>query len=44
MQLTKFNSSELNIIVVDRSQQGNQKALNDEIDTLTNHEKPELII
>ena len=44
MQLTKFNSSELNVIVVYRSQQGNQKALNDNIDLLTNHEKPELII
>jgi hypothetical protein len=27
-----------------RSQQGNQKALNDAIDSLTNHKKPELII
>ena len=44
MQLTKFNSSELDIIVVYRSQQGNQKALNDAIDSLTNHKKPELII
>ena len=44
MQVTKFNSSDHDIIVVYRSQLGNQTELNKIIDAMTKGQNQELVI
>ena len=44
MQLSKFTSSSLDIILLYRSQSANLSEINQEIESLTNREKPQLVI
>jgi exonuclease III len=44
MQISKFTSSSLDIILLYRSQSANFSELNQEIESLTNREKPQLVI
>ena len=44
MQMSKFTSSTLDVVVLYRSQQANYLELNQNIEAMTNREKPQLLI